>query len=326
MIELKGVDERDKNYGKRSPVEERMEKIIETNGLTKRFGNFKAVDSVSLTVKKGEIYGFLGLNGAGKTTTIRMLLGMIRPTSGHACIKGNKVNAGNGTRWNSVGYLVEIPYSYPDLSVKENLEIIRRLRFIPDGTVVDRVMEKLQIARYRDRKAKNLSLGNAQRLGLAKAIMHDPDVLVLDEPANGLDPAGIVEIREQLHTLAYESGVTVFVSSHILGEISKLATRLGIIHEGKLIQELNIDQLESLRKRRLLINTNDNNNAHSILANEGYAVNHREDGLLELPGKEADAHPDKINVLLVQSGCPPAMLKVDEEDLEAYFLRIIGKN
>ena len=205
MIELKGVDERDKNYGKHSPVEERMEKIIETNGLTKRFGNFKAVDSVSLTVKKGEIYGFLGLNGAGKTTTIRMLLGMIRPTSGHACIKGNKVNAGNGTLWNSVGYLVEIPYSYPDLSVKENLEIIRRLRFIPDGTVVDRVMEKLQIARYRDRKAKNLSLGNAQRLGLAKAIMHDPDVLILDEPANGLDPAGIVEIREQLHTLAYES-------------------------------------------------------------------------------------------------------------------------
>jgi ABC-2 type transport system ATP-binding protein len=303
-----------------------MGNIIETNGLTKRFGNFKAVDSVSLTVHKGEIYGFLGLNGAGKTTTIRMLLGMIHPFSGHASIVGKKVCADNSALWKRVGYLVEIPYSYPDLSVKENLEIIRRLRFIPDSKVVDKVMEKLNIAQYQDRKAKNLSLGNAQRLGLAKAIMHHPDVLILDEPANGLDPAGIVEIRELLHSLAQDSGVTVFVSSHILGEISKFATRLGIIHEGKLIQEFNMDQLDSLRKRRLLVNTNDNTNAHSILENKGYVVNNMEDGLLELPDKDAIARPDKINVLLVQSGCLPTLLKVDEEDLEAYFLRIIGKN
>jgi len=303
-----------------------MENIIVTNGLTKRFGSFKAVDSVSLTVNMGEIYGFLGLNGAGKTTTIRMLLGMIRPSSGHASIFGKKVYADNSALWNSVGYLVEIPYSYPDLSVKENLEIIRRLRFIPDSKVVDKVMERLNIAQYRDRKAKNLSLGNAQRLGLAKAIMHNPDVLILDEPANGLDPAGIVEIRELLHSLANDSGVTVFLSSHILGEIAKFATRLGIIHEGKLIQELNIDQLDVLRKRRLLVNTNDNINAHSILRNKGYVVNDMEDGLLELPDQDAIAHPDKINVLLVQGGSPPTLLKVDEEDLEAYFLRIIGKN
>jgi len=232
-----------------------MQNIIETIGLTKQFGNFKAVDSVSLTVKKGEVYGFLGLNGAGKTTTIRMLLGMIRPSSGQAFINGKKVHAGNHALWNSVGYLVEIPYSYPDLSVRENLEMIHRLRFISDPKAVDSIMDKLQIAQYQNRKAKNLSLGNAQRLGLAKAIMHNPDVLVLDEPANGLDPAGIVEIRELLHFLAYEKGVTVFVSSHILSEISKFATRLGIIHEGKLIQEFDIDKLESMRKRRLLINT-----------------------------------------------------------------------
>ncbi len=303
-----------------------MQNIIETNGLTKRFGNFKAVDSVSLTVKKGEIYGFLGLNGAGKTTTIRMLLGMIRPSSGQAFINGNRVHAGNNALWNRVGYLVEIPFAYPDLSVRENLEIIRRLRFISDPGVVGNIMEKLQIAQYQDRKAKNLSLGNAQRLGLAKAIMHNPDVLILDEPANGLDPAGIVEIRELLHSLAYERGVTVFVSSHILGEISKFATRLGIIHEGKLIQEFAMDQLESLRKRRLLVNTVNPENAHSILENQGFTVNRLEDGLLELTGKDAIAHPDKINVLLVQGGCVPTMLKVDEEDLEAYFLRIIGKN
>ncbi|MGE5558193.1 MAG: ABC transporter ATP-binding protein [Bacillota bacterium] len=303
-----------------------MENIIETNGLSKRFGKFKVVDSVSLTVRKGEIYGFLGLNGAGKTTTIRMLLGMIRPSSGSAYINGKKVYAGNCALWNSVGYLVEIPYSYPDLTVKENLEIIRHLRFIGDSKVVDSVMEKLQLKQYQDRKAKNLSLGNAQRLGLAKAIMHNPDVLILDEPANGLDPAGIVEIRELLHSLAHDRGVTVFVSSHILGEISKFATRLGIIHEGKLIQEFDIDKLESMRKRRLLVNTNNPENACSILRSKSFTANHLEDGLIELIDNDAIAHPDKINILLVQAGCVPTMLKVDEEDLEAHFLRIIGRN
>jgi ABC-2 type transport system ATP-binding protein len=303
-----------------------MENIIETSSLTKQFGKFKAVDSVSLTVKKGEIYGFLGLNGAGKTTTIRMLLGMIRPTSGCACLNGIKIHTNNRALWNNVGYLVEIPYAYPDLSVRENLEIVKRVRFISDSKAVDTVMEKLQIARYQDRKAKTLSTGNAQRLGLAKAIIHNPEILILDEPANGLDPAGIVEIRKLLHSLAFDNGVTIFVSSHILGEISKFATRLGIIHEGKLIQELNIDQLESLRKRRLLIDVQDRESACSILEKQGYTANRLENGSIKVIDKNAVAHPEKINVSLVQAGVPPTLLKIEEEDLETYFLRIIGKS
>lgn len=303
-----------------------MHNIIETDSLTKHFGTVKAVDAVSLRIKKGEIYGFLGLNGAGKTTTIRMLLGMIRPSSGRAFINGSTVDAGNQPLWNRVGYLVEATYSYPDLSVKENLEIIRRLRFISDAKAVDTVLEQLHLMRYRDRKAKNLSLGNTQRLGLAKAIMHHPDILILDEPANGLDPAGIVEIRELLHTLAHDHGVTVFISSHILGEIAKFATRLGIIHEGRLVQELQIDELEHLRKRRLLIAAGDTFRAQSLLENSGYTVHRRDNDLLELTDGEAIAHPDSVNVQLVQGGCSPTMLKVDEEDLEAYFLRSIGTN
>lgn len=303
-----------------------MENIIETKELTKRFGNFKAVDSVSLSVKKGEIYGFLGLNGAGKTTTIRMLLGMIRPTSGHSWLNGTKIHAGNRSLWNSVGHLVEIPFSYPELTVRENLQIMHRLRFIPDSKAVDSVMEKLQIGQYRDRKAKDLSLGNAQRLGLAKAIIHSPDILILDEPANGLDPAGIVEIRELLHSLAHDKNVTIFVSSHILGEISKFATRLGIIHEGKLLQELNIDKLESLRNRRLLIDAQDKESACSVLEKQGNAVKRAENGLIELVDKDVIAHPEKINISLVKAGCPPTMLRVEEEDLETYFFRVIGKN
>jgi len=194
------------------------EEVIRTHNLSKHYGKVKAVDGISLNVRKGEIYGFLGLNGAGKTTTIRMLLGMIHPTTGESYLNGEKVNARMHNLWNHVGYLVEIPYSYPQLTVRENLEIVRRLRFLPDSRAVDSVIEKLQLGPYHNRKAKNLSLGNAQRLGLAKALIHNPDILILDEPANGLDPAGIVEIRELLRDLAFNKGVTIFISSHILGE------------------------------------------------------------------------------------------------------------
>ncbi len=150
------------------------EPIITTDRLTKRYKDVTAVSDVSLTVGKGEIYGFLGLNGAGKTTTIRLLLGMIRPTSGSAVINGQKVYPDNLGLWKEIGYLVEVPYSYPNLTVRENLEITRRLRQVPDRGVVGRVIGLLKLDAYAGRKAKNLSLGNAQRLGLAKALMHDP--------------------------------------------------------------------------------------------------------------------------------------------------------
>jgi len=249
-----------------------MTGIIETNNLTKHFGKVAAVERVSLCVKKGEIYGFLGLNGAGKTTTIRLLLGMIRPTSGESYLNGIRVHASNHKLWDNVGYLVEIPYSYPDLTVRENLEIIRRLRFISDPGAVDSIIEKLRLSPYGDRKAKNLSQGNAQRLGIAKAIIHEPDILMLDEPANGLDPAGIVEIRELLRDLALNKGVTVFISSHILGEISKFATRIGIIHEGRLMQEIDTNQLDQLRRKRFLLNALDKEAVRSTLIKNGVSI------------------------------------------------------
>ena len=302
-----------------------MNEIIRTNNLSKNFGSVKAADNISLSVRKGEIYGFLGLNGAGKTTTIRMLLGMIKPTSGESYLKGEKITANSHKLWNSIGYLVEIPYSYPELTIRENLEIVRRLRLLNDSSAVDVVIEQLHLGRYQNRKAKNLSLGNAQRLGLAKAIIHKPDILILDEPANGLDPAGIVEIRELLHDLAFNKGVTVFISSHILSEISKIATRIGIIHEGRLIQEMDIDQLHQLRKRRLLINVEDKNGAISILTKEGFNPTITEDGFLKISSENAILHPENVNSLLVHSGYVPSLLKVEEEDLESYFLRIIGE-
>jgi ABC-2 type transport system ATP-binding protein len=275
-----------------------------------------------LSVKKGEIYGFLGLNGAGKTTTIRMLLGMISPTMGRSFLFNKKVNADSYDLWAKVGYLVETPYSYPELTVKENLEIIRRLRQIPN-TSVDDIIQQLKLTSYKDRKAKHLSLGNAQRLGLAKALIHNPDLLILDEPSNGLDPAGIVEIRELLKDLASNRGVTIFISSHNLGEIFKLVNRIGIIHEGKLIQEVNSNQLEHLLNKRLIIDTLDKEATKKIFMKEGFSVNLSNEGLLEIMDSKAINHPEKIASILVHAGMPPTLLKVEEENLESYFLRII---
>ncbi len=194
---------------------------IETNNLTKNYRDVRAVDSVNLRVKQGEIYGFLGLNGAGKTTTIRALLGMIRPSEGNVKVLGRGLGPNGRGPWARVGHLVESPSAYPELSVRENLDIARRLHGIRNPKVVDEIIERLVLVSYADRKAGTLSMGNLQRLGLARALLHSPELLLLDEPANGLDPAGVVEIRELLRTLAHENGVTIFMSSHILTEVDR---------------------------------------------------------------------------------------------------------
>ena len=208
-----------------------MDTAIETNRLVKRYGKITAVDGVSLRVARGEIYAFLGLNGAGKTTTIRLLLGMVKPTAGEVRVLNTRVHVGERNVWRSVGYLVETADAYPELTVRENLEVMRRLHPGTEPRAVDQIIEQLGLQAYADRRTNTLSHGNAQRLGLAKALLHKPELIILDEPANGLDPAGIVEIRNLLAELTHKQGVTVFMSSHILGEVSRLAKRIGIIHK-----------------------------------------------------------------------------------------------
>lgn len=301
-----------------------MNAIIQTEGLTKHFGSHHAVDRLSIEVNPGEIYGFLGLNGAGKTTTIRMLLGMIRPDSGSAYLFGRRVDAGSHKLWAEVGYMVETPYSYPELTVRENLEIIRRLRGIPGRSAIDSIIDRLQLTAYRDRKAGTLSLGNGQRLGLAKAMLHHPQVLILDEPTNGLDPAGIVEVRELLRELAADQGVTIFISSHILDEVSRLTSRIGIVHQGKLLQETDVKDLHPLLRRSLRVETRDPASARSRLTQAGYVVQQNAEGTLLLQEERAVTNPDYISKLLVYADMPPTLIQVEEEDLEHYFLRVIG--
>lgn len=300
-----------------------MNEIIHTVDLTKHYHNVRAVEKVTLSVRKGEIYGFIGLNGAGKTTTIRMLLGMIRPTSGAAYLNGEKIDGGNYGIWNQVGYIVETPYAYPELTVRENLAIIGKLRGVSTKKEIDRIISQLQLTSYTQVRAGHLSLGNAQRLGLAKALLHQPSILLLDEPVNGLDPAGIVEIRELLLNLAHNHGVTVFISSHILGEMAKLASRIGIIHHGCLIQEVDAGQLDMLLQKRLLLDARDKEAAHSVLSQAGYNVHINTDGYIEILEGQAIEQPEEIARLLVEANCPPTHLTIEEEDLETYFLRTI---
>lgn len=295
--------------------------IIQTNGLSKSFGNTHAVDDISIHVHAGEIYGFLGLNGAGKTTAIRMLLGMIKPSSGSFLLFGKPIRR-NSDIWNEVGYLVETPYAYPDLSVEENLEIYFRLRQLQDRRVIAQIIERLQLGPYRNKKARHLSLGNMQRLGLAKALMHKPRLLILDEPINGLDPAGIVEIRELLRELS-QAGTTIFLSSHILNEISKIATRIGIIHQGRLVKELQVEELERSLARKLLADTVNNEQAISLLNAKGYQVQINPQGYIEMSTSAALEKPEDVATLLVQAGISPKHLAIFEEDLEHYFLRVI---
>src|SRR5512138_3815342 len=237
--------------------ENKMNYAIETNNLSKFYGKIRAVNSVNVRVKRGEIYGFLGLNGAGKTTTSRALLGMIRPSEGNVRVLDQAVGPNGRGPWTQVGHLVESPSAYPELTVRENLEIARRLHGISNPSATSHVIDRLGLLSYADRKAGTLSTGNLQRLGLARALLHEPELLILDEPANGLDPAGVVEIRELLETLAHEKGVTIFMSSHILTEVDRLATRIGIIHKGRLIEELDTHTLESLRTKRLEVKARD---------------------------------------------------------------------
>jgi ABC-2 type transport system ATP-binding protein len=297
---------------------------IEIKGLTKRFGNVIAANDVSFNIRSGEIYGFLGLNGAGKTTTIRMLLGMIKPSAGSVSLFGIKVQPGQRSIWQRVGYMVETPHAYPDLTVRENLEIIRRLRQSKDADVVAKIITQMGLTQYADRRARVLSLGNAQRLGLAKALIHNPDLLLLDEPANGLDPAGIVEIRNLLRGLAENNGVTIFISSHILSEVARLATRIGVVHEGRLVKELDTKELSEQEEQRLVVDVRDIMTAQSALRKAGIVARSNGRNSLVITDKELIQNPGKIAVLLVEAGCPPARLIVEQKDLESYFLELVG--
>jgi len=298
--------------------------IIATRALTKRYDDVLAVDRLELDVRRGEIYGFLGRNGAGKTTTIRMLLGLIRPSAGEVTVLGRRIVPGETGVFARVGYLVETATAYPNLTVRENLDIQRRLTGAPPASVC-RAIERLGLGTYADRRAGQLSLGNKQRLSLARALLHSPDILVLDEPANALDPAGIVEVRKLLRELADERGVTIFMSSHILAEVAHLADRIGIVHNGRLLEELSREELRAKARSYVEVGTSAPVRAQELLRDAGFTH-------IELVGEDDRAlrvfatedRASQIARTLVAAGIELTRLTPSREDLEHYFLRLTG--
>ncbi|HKY55082.1 MAG TPA: ABC transporter ATP-binding protein, partial [Anaerolineales bacterium] len=247
------------------------------------------------------------------------------PSTGKVSLFGQDIGPYGRGPWDKVGHLVELPSAYPELTVHENLEIARRLQNVFDPNATTRIMDVLALLPYKDRKAGTLSMGNLQRLGLARALLHEPEILILDEPANGLDPAGVVEIRTLLGSLAKEKGITIFMSSHILTEVDRLATRIGIIHQGRLIEELDAFQLEKMRVKRLAVKARNLEAAQFSLQSAGYKSSIR-DGLIMLDEAHAIAHPDDIAQILVNAGTPPTHLAVIQENLEDHFLRLTNEN
>jgi len=300
------------------------EVVIRTEGLTKHFGKVKAVESLNLTVHRGDIYAFLGRNGAGKTTTIRMMLALAKPTDGYVEILGYRMKPNAVRALERIGSMVETPGAYNNLTVRENLEMQRNLLGLHRSAWVDEVIEMCDLGQYLDRQAGKLSLGNKQRLGLGRALLHKPEVLILDEPTNGLDPVGIADIRNLLTRLATERGITVFLSSHILAEVQKLATTIGIIHEGRLLEEIGYEELRQRNREYLELTVSDVKRATWTLEEEL--------GLKDFAVREGNTvriysdfdRSSEINTALITAGVAVGGMRMSEENLEDHFVKLTG--
>ena len=241
------------------------EYILRTDELTKTYKNYAAVNKVHLNVKKGDIYGFIGQNGAGKSTMLRLVTGLGFPDSGTLEIFGENADKGLNAAQKRIGAIIENPALFLNMTAEQNLEVHRLQKGIPGKQCIADTLKLVELENTGNKKVKNFSLGMKQRLGLATALLGDPEFLILDEPTNGLDPIGIVELRGLIQKLNREKGLTVLISSHILSELYQLATTYGIIHEGRLIEELTLRELDNKCRQHLKIKVNDTEKGVTIL-------------------------------------------------------------
>ncbi|MFJ8260500.1 ABC transporter ATP-binding protein [Rummeliibacillus sp. NPDC094406] len=296
-----------------------MEYIVHTENLSKTFGKEVAVNGVELKIPKKEIYGFLGPNGAGKTTTIRMLLGLMKPTSGDIHIFGKDLKKDRIEILRKVGSLVENPSYYPHLTAHENLEAIRKILDVPPSRIKE-VLEIVRLTNVSNKKVKGFSLGMKQRLGIAAALLHNPELLILDEPTNGLDPSGIIEMRELIKSLPTKFGITVLISSHLLSEIDQMATTVGIVNKGKLIFQDSIDAMRLYAQQNVSLTVSNGEKAWRSLLAKGikatYMNNHIE---LEDCSNEKIAQTVET---LVHDGFSIYRVEEEKRSLEEIFLQM----
>ena len=295
--------------------------VIETSTLTRRYGKITAVENLNLSVPQGSVYGFLGPNGAGKTTTIRMLLDLIHPTEGQVWLFGLPLEQNRNTVLRRIGALVETPSFYPHLTGYENLEVTRRL-ISAHREQIARALKIVNLEQDAHRRVREYSLGMRQRLGLALALLSEPKLLILDEPTNGLDPAGIHEMRELICRFPAESGVTIFLSSHLLSEVEQVATHIGIIQKGRLLFQGALGELQAQRREHIQLGVSEPDKALRILADAGWTAQ-TDSGYLTVTAK-GSAEAMQINNLLTQRGIEIFHLTIDQPSLEKIFLQLTG--
>ena len=298
--------------------------ILQTNNITKSYHGFKALDDISISLKAGHIYGFIGENGAGKTTLMRILTGLSLPTDGNYSILGKEDHKEIQTVWRRIGSTIDEPTLYPEFSAYRNLEIQRILIGNPDRSVCDELLKLLDLYDVRNKKVKKLSMGMKQRLGIALSLVGKPELLILDEPVNGLDPKNISTLRVLLKKLNEERGITMLISSHILSELYLLATDFIIIHEGKIIEILSHEQLEAKCERYVKIRTDDLPMCITVLEKELNLVNYKvmDDYTLHIYAFVEE--PQRISQALTQNNIVVSELSVCGQSLEEYFLSVTG--
>lgn len=295
--------------------------IVATDNLSKEYDGVYRVQELDIRIKEGDIYGFLGPNGAGKSTTMKMLLGLVKPTSGTIEIMGKPFNEKNRRDiLASVGSLIESPSYYGHLTGRENMEIIRRLLDLPKKNIEEAV-HIVRMENQMEKKVKNYSLGMKQRLGIAMALARFPKLLILDEPTNGLDPAGIEEMRELIKMLPKQYGMTVMISSHILSEIDQMATVVGIINQGCLIFQERMSVLDMQREPQIILRTSDNNRAFQLLKRAN--PQRTTDGLQI--GALTDEQTGAVVQCLCSNGISVYRVEEHRESLEDIFLNLTGK-
>ena len=298
--------------------------IIETKGLTKRYGEQVSVSSLDLHVQKGRIYGLLGRNGAGKTTTMKMLLGLTAPTSGTVSIFGRPLRGNEKGTLPRIGSLIESPGFYPNLTGTENLQIFARLRGLKSPNYIKGALELVNLP-YRDKKRyAQYSLGMKQRLAIALAVMHNPSILILDEPINGLDPIGIAEVRSFIRELCDAQGKTILISSHILSEIALLADDIGIIDHGVLLEEESLAELENKNRHYIQFGVSDSKTAARILQNDLRIQNFKVCDQHILQVMDVNVPIALINRTFIQNGLEVSEAHMCEDTLEDYFKQVTG--
>ena len=298
------------------------EYLIETKRLCKKYNDEYALKDASITIEKGKIYGLVGENGAGKTTLIKLLAGLIKPSSGNIIFQGDDSDAGLRKHRKQFGFIVEAPYLNPEMSAFENLNLQRIQRGIKDKNRIEKVLNIVGLENSK-KKVENYSLGMKQRLGIAIALLEKIDVLVLDEPTNGLDPAGIIEFRKLIVELNEKLGITIIISSHILSELECIATDLIFVSKSNIVKSISMDEVKKCCERKYILNVSDCEKVKYELENNGIKVEVNDEQKLIIYG---EISAEEIAYSVFKKGCYTYEFREEQQTLEQYYLSLVGGN